>query len=152
LSTVSSLAGDFTGSASGSPATTDTEASTSTTQSIQDFASKLKTMSPAEITKIPELCQDGGPEWPHPEHYVKYTYKLTTAVFKHDHTTQTFDLSKEKQCEPAADVTGGSYTITEVKPDADDGGNKKKTITVSGAVALPDSEDAEGKDKENGTK
>jgi len=154
LSTVSSLVGDFTGSASGSPATTDAEAGTSATPSVQEFAARLKTMSPMEITRIPELCPDGGPDWPHPEHYVKYAYKLTTSVFKHDHTMQTFDLSKEKQCEPdPTGVTDGSYTITEVKPNADDGGSKKNnTITVSGAVTLPESKDAKVKHKGDGTK
>jgi hypothetical protein len=83
-----------------------------------------------------------GPGWPAAHTSVKYQYSLTTAMYKHDHVDKSGDVSA---CTPTGGgVTGGSFTITEVKKD--DGKPDKNAITVSGTVTLPDKPKDKGKD------
>jgi hypothetical protein len=142
LSTVSSLVGDFTGAGAATPA------AASTSGTIPTVAPQIEGIPPSPPRPS---CQD-SPSWPAPKQKVTYKVMLTTLIYKHDHTEQSFDLAKG--CGPAkGGVLDGNFVVSKVD-DKDSDSSKKdaNAIEISGEIKLPkesktNSDKTKGKDQ-----
>jgi hypothetical protein len=105
--------------------------------------SRAKTKTPAKESHetpktLPPVCRAESP-FAAVKNEVKYSFTVTTTVFKHDHKEDDkFDGGESCQVKPEG-VATGNFTVTKI--DADSGKKSDKAIEFSGQVTLPDKSD-----------
>lgn len=122
LNAATSLVGDFFGAGSGAnaPAATPAAAAAHTAEVVPERRGFF----------CPALAG-----WPTPTGSFSYEYRLTTTIYKHDHT----ELSElDKPCETTREgVVGGNFTVVAEAADAKEKKDDSDTISVKGAIKLP---------------
>jgi hypothetical protein len=132
LSTISSLVGDFTGSAATSDAATSADAAPAGQNARAHFAEINRQKAATDLARpsCPSI-----PGWPSPLKRLKYKFELKTDIYEHDHKAESFLLNA---CVPeGAGVLDGSFTISH--KEANQAKKKGDAIEFDGSVSLPKS-------------